>query len=395
MVKGKDNDVDPTPDPQDPSETMDAASKSIHVTYDGKAHTVSAKATKEGSKIEYSTDGGKTWSETAPSRTNAGTTNFSIRATNPNYEDVVKEGYKLIVDPKQIVVGGNRTVRYDGTQKTLRLPASAATGVIDGEKLTLTGAAVKGTKVGTYKKVSKYTWSVAKADGSDSTGNYTIKVEGTLTILSAPIPAPDPDPVPTDNDNDPTPPSRGGETPTPDAEVGPPAEAPAAPAPQADAPAPEPTPAPDAEIVDDAVPQAQPDEPELGVWALLNLILTILTVILSLIMLILYIGKRKEEGDENDEQTKAAAQTGDDENAADQIIKKKGLMRLIGIIPAVAAVITFILTEDMSLPMVFTDKWTLLMAVILIVDIIVAILAHKTKKDADDDDNMEGQPSQA
>ena len=56
------------------------------------------------------------------------------------------------------------------------------TGVVANETLTLTGATITGTNKGTYDKVSDYTWSVAKADGSDSTGNYTIEVSGTLTI---------------------------------------------------------------------------------------------------------------------------------------------------------------------------------------------------------------------
>ena len=65
-------------------------------------------------------------------------------------------------------------------------------------------------------------------------------------------------------------------------------------------------------------------------------------------------------------------------------VKKKGLLRLIDIIPAVAAVITFILTEDMSADMVLTDKWTLLMVVILLVDIVIALFTKKSVKDSDE-----------
>ena len=125
-----------------------------------------------------------------------------------------------------------------------------------------------------------------------------------------------------------------------------------------------------------------------GIWALLNLIMAIATVIISLAMLILYAGKRKEEDEEDGTgAANAAAASGEDPKMTE--IKRKGLLRLAGIIPAVVSVITFILTEDMSLPMAMTDKWTLLMAIILIVDIVIAILARKTKKDADDDDSAE------
>ena len=42
-------------------------------------------------------------------------------------------------------------------------------------------------------------------------------------------------------------------------------------------------------------------------------------------------------------------------------LKRKGLIRLLSILPALLAVITFMLTENMRNPMVFVDKWTLLM----------------------------------
>ncbi|HJB68854.1 MAG TPA: hypothetical protein H9770_08485 [Candidatus Fournierella excrementigallinarum] len=57
-----------------------------------------------------------------------------------------------------------------------------------------------------------------------------------------------------------------------------------------------------------------------------------------------------------------------------------------GQIPAIAAVAAFILTEDMSDPMVFTDRWTLLMAAIAAVQAIVAILAKKSREKAGEDE---------
>ena len=83
---------------------IDADSGSVKVVYDGKAHTVTANATVEGSTVWYSTDGGKTWTKTAPSRTAVGTTEFSIKATHPAYEDVVKDGFTITVTPKGLTV---------------------------------------------------------------------------------------------------------------------------------------------------------------------------------------------------------------------------------------------------------------------------------------------------
>ena len=89
---------------------------------------------------------------------------------------------KLTITQKPIKITDTKTENYDGTEKVLNLTADKATGVVEGETLTLTGAAIKGRAKGEYKEVSKYTWSVAKKDQSDSTGNYTIEVSGTLTI---------------------------------------------------------------------------------------------------------------------------------------------------------------------------------------------------------------------
>ena len=59
-------------------------------------------------------------------------------------------------------------------------------------------------------------------------------------------------------------------------------------------------------------------------------------------------------------------------------------MRLLSIIPAAGSIILFILTEDMSLPMQMVDKWTPVMAAILIVQAVITLLSKKKKKDGDD-----------
>ena len=95
-------------------------------------------------------------------------------------------------------------------------------------------------------------------------------------------------------------------------------------------------------------------------WALINLIATILTIILALILLIMYfINKRKE----------------DDETQ----IKNKPIKRMISVIVGIITAIIFIITEDMSLPMVLIDQWTLLMIILLIIQIIVTILCKHKK----------------
>jgi amino acid transporter len=96
-------------------------------------------------------------------------------------------------------------------------------------------------------------------------------------------------------------------------------------------------------------------------WALLNLILTIVTALLMIFLFITYIMKRKEDDD--------------DEN--DEIVKKHLGVRLISIIVTIGAIILFVLTEDMTLPMSFMDRYTLWHAVIAVVQIVIAVLSRK------------------
>ena len=79
---------------------------------------------------------------------------------------------------------------------------------------------------------------------------------------------------------------------------------------------------------------AQAGAPGEGNWALLNLILMVLTVVAGLAMLAL------------------------------RFARKTGMAHLLGIVPAIVALVAFFVTEDMSLPMAMTDKWTLIMALI-------------------------------
>ena len=55
--------------------------------------------------------------------------------------------------------------------------------------------------------------------------------------------------------------------------------------------------------------------------------------------------------------------------------KRKSIMKILSVIPAVAAVVVFLLTENLSQKMQYVDKWTVLMAVIAAVSVVMAVLA--------------------
>ncbi len=123
-------------------------------------------------------------------------------------------------------------------------------------------------------------------------------------------------------------------------------------------------------INDGATPLAMVEDSEtpmagFGAWALVNLILTIVTILGSLAMMIGNLRRRKENEDEETLETK----------------KRRRIMRSLTIVPAIAALIAFIITEDMSLPMVLTDKWTILMAVIAIAQAALMLFARDKKEE--------------
>lgn len=101
-------------------------------------------------------------------------------------------------------------------------------------------------------------------------------------------------------------------------------------------------------------------------WALLNLILMLATAVIMIVLLVGYFTGKKHK----DKQTQQKGE-----------LKRRGVARLLSILPGVGAAIAFLLTENMRLPMQFTDEWTLLMAVIAIVQAVIIFFTFKKHKD--------------
>lgn len=113
-------------------------------------------------------------------------------------------------------------------------------------------------------------------------------------------------------------------------------------------------------IVDEETPLAT----NKASWALINLILTILTAIIAII---LFIKKNKKDEDEHIE----------------VIYKKK--FKIAALILSILSIIIFIITEDMRLPMMLVDKYTVVMLCLAIAQTVVAIFTKK-KLDVEDDE---------
>ena len=112
------------------------------------------------------------------------------------------------------------------------------------------------------------------------------------------------------------------------------------------------------------------------VWALLNLILTIATALASILMLIGLFGKKKEERD----------------GEVIRETEKHPKTRMLTLVPGIGAIIAFILTENMRNPMVFIDRWTLLMLIIALVQLVLVVFGAKKDKEPDErnDKNPQG-----
>ncbi len=118
-------------------------------------------------------------------------------------------------------------------------------------------------------------------------------------------------------------------------------------------------------------------------WALVNLILAVVTVAVSIVLIVGYFLGRKAK-DEDDEAE--AAQGASDADATTTKRNNKGFARAFSAVPALVAAYLFIMTQDMTMPMAYIDKWTLAMVLIALIQVFVAIVSRKKDKDPDQGD---------
>ncbi|MCL2509686.1 MAG: hypothetical protein FWF07_01220, partial [Methanomassiliicoccaceae archaeon] len=95
-----------------------------------------------------------------------------------------------------------------------------------------------------------------------------------------------------------------------------------------------------------------------GGWAVLNLVFAVFAVLIGIIAIIAGRGRLKKDNDE-----------------------KRGkiamILRLLALIIGVVSIIVFFITEDLSLSLDMTDEWTLLMAVLFVVGLIMAVFSFR------------------
>ncbi|MEG1965234.1 MAG: hypothetical protein RR064_03710, partial [Oscillospiraceae bacterium] len=107
-------------------------------------------------------------------------------------------------------------------------------------------------------------------------------------------------------------------------------------------------------------------EPKSG-WALINLILTFVTAIAAISIIVPLFRKKKDDDKKDDS----------DDEEEEKEYKNRTKMRLLSIIPMIASIIAFVLTENIFTPMFFVDKWTILMAVIALVQLVIYLFVRR------------------
>ncbi|MBO1678629.1 hypothetical protein [Bittarella massiliensis (ex Durand et al. 2017)] len=149
------------------------------------------------------------------------------------------------------------------------------------------------------------------------------------------------------------------------------------------------TPESQAPAVDVEIPDLETPQSVFPSWALLNLILAIATTAASLLLLIFYfVGKKKRE-----EEREEGASAREEEEEKEQL-KRKGFWRVFSLLPAIGSIVAFLLTENIHNPMIFTDRWTLLMALIAAVQLVVTVLSIKRREDSDEREDPDAATAQ-
>ncbi|MCH1940291.1 hypothetical protein MCG46_06305 [Holdemania massiliensis] len=139
-----------------------------------------------------------------------------------------------------------------------------------------------------------------------------------------------------------------------------------------------PTPTPEIEEIE------EPEQPEVGhkgSWALINLIASLLGLLAALFLIF---AKHQKDDDEEDQNQSAAMNEEDPEQ-----LKRKRIYKWISGLTAVISVIVFVLTENMRLPMILVDKWTLLMVVFFLINAVTLYLGRRLHENEEDEEQTQ------
>ena len=340
------------------------------VKYDGKEHA--QKLIVKDEKTGVTLEEGKDYEIVYPTDIkNAGTVIATVKGIG-DYNGSFEIKYNIL---KRDVTFTSATdsKQYDGNAFTNGSVEITGDGFVEGEGVTfnVTGSI---TDAGSTKNTFTYVMHAGT-----NAGNYNVTVvEGTLTVTAAPV-------VPRQPETPQNPPARPSRPSVPArAETQPTTTTPAPEATVEPAKV-EPTPAPTAKpekIKEEATPQAAVK----GHWALINLIAAMLSVVLAVAALLAKHAKEEDEEEKDDQVVESENQ--DDETVAS---KRHRTWKIVAVVDAIAAVVVFILTENLAHNMVLVDKWTVLMVLFGLISIVSTYFARKWHEEDEDEDEQSSQ----
>ena len=342
----------------------------VDVKYDGKEHA--QKPIVKDEKTGVTLEEGKDYEIVYPTDIkNAGTVTATVKGIG-DYNGSFEIKYNIL---KRDVTFTSATdsKQYDGNAFTNGSVEITGEGFVEGEGVTfnVTGSI---TDAGSTKNTFTYVMHAGT-----NAGNYNVTVvEGTLTVTAAPV-------VPRQPETPQNPPARPSRPSVPArAETQPTTTTPAPEATVEPAKV-ETTPAPTAKpekIKEEATPQAAVK----GHWALINLIAAMLSVVLAVAALLAKHAKEEDEEDKDD-------QVVESENQDDEAVtsKRHRTWKIVAVVDAIAAVVVFILTENLAHNMVLVDKWTVLMVLFGLISIVSTYFARKWHEEDEDEDEQSSQ----
>ncbi len=280
--------------------------------YDGMAHTLTLEVDEnEGTTFSYSTDGGKTWSSKRPTITDVGTIEVLVRRENALLGTDTHFA-TLTVTPKPATVTAEKASKTVGDND----PEMQATvsGVIDGYVLSYS---LNRPLAGTNENVGLYKDALVPV-GAALQGNYSV------TYIPADFEIIDVEEIIDD-----------GETP----------------------------------LADFMGAQFQPSGSSARSWSVVNLISMILTVYILMPMMHLRDKYGRARGMEKINR----------ESDAELYVGVRSFLRrfrtaiVAELVLSVLAVVLFVLTENMSLPMTLIDRWTPMMLLFLLLSWVIDV----------------------
>ena len=163
---------------------LNVTAGSYNEVYDAQAHTITVSGTTAGDKVEYSYDGGATWSDTLKQYTNVAETpaQIVVRVTNPNYVGEATATGSVIIRPFELTMKANDASKiYGFLDPELTATEVLAEGTVRPDTQEITYSVSRGDQ----EDAGTYTDSIL-VSGEEIQGNYRVSyVPGTFTITTA------------------------------------------------------------------------------------------------------------------------------------------------------------------------------------------------------------------